>query len=294
MEDKSDNNNDDVKLNNVAVHINEHQQIQPQQQPVITRPIYNNVNVNYRLNPKSSILNPAAADIFHKSLRGNSGTAAGFKFIVNTKGISSSDDPGLDNQFNILQFFQSHMIPPGESIRVYGYHTESYSDTETDSDGNSRSVTKTRTVTDFLYYISLTDYINPIGTMIQPHAAIDSYLSSKASLKELTLRKRIVWDYKLIEETITQRIKALGYTDTIDITFHLFNDFVKIFPNNNLSICARDDLATCLLWITCLCLIWYPIKLCIQDQPQVIYCDYRMNISEQEWLNRYIHLIKIK
>jgi hypothetical protein len=126
---------------------------------------------------------------------------------------------------------------------------------------------------------------------MSPHAETDRYVASKNMLKELIMQKRVHWDYDYIRAQITARIRLLGYGGSITISFPSFNDKVKIRPGTNISKCCHSSITTFFCWITCLCILWYPIKWAYADKECIVHCDYQMMISPQNWMQSHIHLI---
>eukprot|EP00122_Pirum_gemmata_P001785 Pgem_evm1s1611 len=217
------------------------------------------------------------------------------------KGMESSD-LRITNQEEILKFFQYNNSAPTLSANVEGYHYETRYRTVTYTDANGNTQFRTETyqvkVTDFNYYIPMSDQVIPYGYMQglpakkgknkgKPRTCmecIDDFQQSENKMKSLRMNKIIEWDYSRARSLIVNRIRNLGYHNSVSVTFH--NQNYRVVLRTPFSEASAQCWFQCLCAVTCCCICFYPFKKLYSEEEKMV-SVFRMNCSADEWFDRY-------
>eukprot|EP00122_Pirum_gemmata_P000997 Pgem_evm1s893 len=217
------------------------------------------------------------------------------------KGMESSD-MRITNQEEILKFFQYNNSAPTLSANVEGYHYETRYRTVsyTDADGNTQQRLESYEVkvTDFDYDIPMSDQVIPYGYMQglpakkgknkgKPRTCmecIDEFQQSENKMKSLRMNKIIEWDYSRARSLIVNRIRNLGYYNSVSVTFHNLN--YRVVLRTPFSEASAQCWFQCLCAVTCCCIFFYPFKKLYSVEEKMV-SVFRMNSSVDEWFDRY-------
>jgi len=172
-----------------------------------------------------------------------------------------TDDARLGDEKTIRQFFQSHIQRPMWKMGVWGYHTESRG-----TGKNRRNVS----VTDFRLTFDITNQIATMGTLKGMDEKLSLYLNSKNSLRQLVMTKTACGSqFQTLRELVEKRIRALGFNRTLQISFVPVLPRFRILPRDQCGACLRHPATDVLCILTCLCMVFYPVKWCYSSQ-----CDF--------------------
>ncbi|CAB4397525.1 hypothetical protein RhiirA5_448939 [Rhizophagus irregularis] len=218
----------------------------------------------------------------------------------------TSHDPKLNSEpESLLRFFMEHNDKPEMAIKVHGYHTEVVDEsyTSTDSDGNRTVHYQSRTVeiTDFNFTLDLTEHISTNGiirTISKNNKQKDilellnEYVKNENTLKNIEMKKVVIWDYESLTKAISTVIRQQGYRSDLRITFPLRNHFVRVESDHKFAKFARNIWTKILCFITCLWIIFFPILWLYRNSfKNQIRSDFVMNISEKDWFDRNVNSI---
>ncbi|CAG8642432.1 13575_t:CDS:2, partial [Acaulospora colombiana] len=147
-------------------------------------------------------------------------TMSDANFHVSDRGVTSSD-PKLNNEAESLyRFFIAHNNKPQMAVSIHGYHSEWQDETYTyvDQNGDTKFATRSKhvEVTDFKYTCDLTDYIFPNGEVhiidkenckMNIMDLLKEYVENRNILKEIEMRKVVLWDYESLTKAISSAIR---------------------------------------------------------------------------------------
>jgi hypothetical protein len=198
-----------------------------------------------------------------------------------------------------------HNDKPEIAIKIHGYHTESIDEsyTSTDSDGNRTVHYQTRTieVTDFSFTFDLSEYVSNNGiihTVSKNNRernvmeVLNEYVKNENSLKNIEMKKVVIWDYGSLTKAISTVIRQQGYHKDLRITFPLRNHIVRVESDHTFAKFTRNIWTQILCIITCLWIIFYPILWLYRNSfKNQIRSDFLMNISEKDWFDRNVNSI---
>ncbi|KAG9307641.1 hypothetical protein G9A89_023206 [Geosiphon pyriformis] len=173
-----------------------------------------------------------------------------------TKQGVSSDDEKLNIELEaLLRFFEAHNDKPEMAVSIRGWHEESRweSVVERGEDGNLHHGSRSTTVeiTDFHLNFDVTQFISSHGHIFtipqkknQPTKEIrelmEEYLNHKNSLKEIDMKKVVIWEYEGLSKAITATIRHKGFKEKLTISFPLRNHVVAVYANTKLSQLSRN------------------------------------------------------
>ncbi|CAG8675336.1 5762_t:CDS:2 [Dentiscutata heterogama] len=203
-------------------------------------------------------------------------------YKTSTEGVTSFDHKLNTDAESLYRFFVARNDKP--QMAITGYHTESIDDSyyTTDSDGNSRRVDQSRNVEviDFKLTIDLSNYILPTGVMYtipkKNHPPVEimqilrEYVEHENLLKEIEMRKVVIWDYESLTRAISSTIRQQGFRNDIRITYPLRNHIVKVQSDHKLAHFLRNP--------------WKKFKNQLRS-------DFQMSISPSDWFQNNIELI---
>ncbi|CAG8621743.1 26880_t:CDS:2 [Dentiscutata erythropus] len=227
-------------------------------------------------------------------------------YKTSAKGVTSFDHKLNTDAESLYRFFVARNDKPQMAITVTGYHTESIDDSyyTTDSDGNSRRVDQSRNVEviDFKLTIDLSSYILPTGVMytipkknhppVEIMQVLREYVEHENLLKEIEMRKVVIWDYESLTKAISSTIRQQGFRNDIRITYPLRNHIVKVQSGHKLAHFLRNAWVKFISFITCLWLILWPLSwLYKKTFKNQLRSDFQMSISPGDWFQNNIELI---
>ncbi|CAG8781794.1 36368_t:CDS:2, partial [Racocetra persica] len=139
-------------------------------------------------------------------------------------------------------------------LNTDGYHTESRDDSyyTVDSDGNSHRTNQSTNVevVDFKLTLDLSDYILPTGVIYTipkkshpPQGVMQvlrEYIEHKNLLKEIEMRKIVIWDYESLTRAISSTIRQQGFRNDLRITYPLRNHIVKVQSDHKFAHFVRN------------------------------------------------------
>lgn len=218
---------------------------------------------------------------------------------TDTEGDIQTFDPIVQyNPEELYRFFMTHTSKPIVNVRVRGYHQE-HRTRVVHHNGQSRTEHYTVDVTDFSMAISLTHYIRDQWTRIVSipregasnqtiQQDIQEYCESRNKLKEISLKKQLLWNFGEINRVISTIIRNAGYMANVSITFDSTNDKVTAYSDSILSKMAHDTCLNVLCVLTCLCVIFWPIiALTKHKMSNKLVAEYAMTITEPQFYSIY-------
>jgi len=200
------------------------------------------------------------------------------KSSVKMEDHESSHDPLLNDRSELEKFLNSKRFPgPILLLLVRGTHEIKRGD-------------NTETVVDFRYIVPLVRFISGNGKWGPEFKQnCDAYHQSTNTLKRLTTKKKIEWHgLDEFRERVTQHIRRQEYKGDIEVACKIGNDKIQINTNDSCGVCLRHGCTDLFCCITCLCLVWLPIKYCWQSTWKV-HCTYNFNSKLAEsWAMDYL------
>ncbi|CAG8515905.1 8747_t:CDS:2 [Funneliformis caledonium] len=196
----------------------------------------------------------------------------------NINGITSHDPKLNSEPESLLRFFMGHNDKPEMAIKIHGYHMETQDDSYTsrDSDGNTTVHYQTRTVevTDFNFTFDLTEHISINGIIHTiPNKnnkrkdvmeLLNEYVKHGNRLKNIEMKKVVIWDYESLTKAISTVIRQQGYRNDLRITFPLRNHIIRVESDHKF---ARNS---------------------FKNQ---IRSNFFMHVSERDWFDRNVDSI---
>ncbi|CAG8477838.1 4620_t:CDS:2 [Paraglomus occultum] len=222
------------------------------------------------------------------------------------EGVVSHDSKINKDIESLHRFFLAHNDMPEMAITIHGYHEETtvHYHTHTDANGHTRTDTThdSREVTDFHFTLDLTEYIIPRGMITvcgqkgQPakdlRELLQEYIDHKNKLKEIKMKKVVVWDYTSLTRAITYAIRQQGYHNQVRVTFPMRNHMVEVYDDNKLSRFAHSKWTRFLCFISCLWIIFLPLSwLYKKSFNRQIESMFVMKITPREWFNANVNTI---
>ncbi|KAF0532007.1 putative abc transporter protein [Gigaspora margarita] len=227
-------------------------------------------------------------------------------YKTSAEGVTSFDFKLNRDAESLYRFFVARNDKPQMAITIMGYHTESKDDSyyTVDSEGNSRRVDQSTNVevVDFKFTLDLSDYILPTGVIyviqrlnhppIEIMQILREYVEHKNFLKEIEMRKVVIWDYESLTRAISSTIRQQGFRDDIRITYPLRNHIVKVQSDHKLANFLRKPWVKFISIITCLWIILWPLSwLYKKTFKNQLKSNFQMSISPGEWFQNNIELI---
>ncbi|KAG0183930.1 hypothetical protein DFQ28_000457 [Apophysomyces sp. BC1034] len=157
-----------------------------------------------------------------------------------------SDDRHINEDGERLEeFLLEHNTPPKLKIRIRGYHsaTRYKSRVTSDRDGNmvvEESDPQTTQVEDFNYEVDCSKYISSVCQGLHGTRDVRSdyaktaremceeYVQKQNRLKELTLTKKVKWNYSELTQALTAAIRSNGYQHNLAISYELKESKITI------------------------------------------------------------------
>ncbi|CAG8442671.1 12304_t:CDS:2 [Acaulospora morrowiae] len=232
-------------------------------------------------------------------------TISDAEFQVSDNGVTSSD-PKLNREAESLyRFFIAHNDKPQMAISIHGYHSEwvEESYTYTDEGGNTKWATRSKhiEVTDFKFTYDLTDYILPNGEIhltadkspeLDIMQLLKDYVEHKNILKEIEMRKVVLWDYESLTKAVSSTIRSQGYRNDIRITYPMRNHVVVVQSDHKFARLTRKFWFKFLCFITCLWIILLPLSwLYKKSYKNQLRSDFQMNIGPRDWFQQNVGMI---
>ncbi|KAJ3190578.1 hypothetical protein HK101_008587 [Irineochytrium annulatum] len=200
-------------------------------------------------------------------------------FKRTSAGCVETHDPILDsNPDELYRFFMTHLVEkPALIVRITGSHTESHTRTETttnaDGSTSTHTVTETRTVTDFSFRMDASNYVAPDWERCVARArknkpqdsdfgqwreVLEAYTSSTNQLKEIHLKKEIIWDYANLTPQLRALVRMTGYRNDIHISYEHRAHEISVYSSSEIMKLSRACWMRTLCVITCLWIIFLP------------------------------------
>ncbi|CAF1080071.1 unnamed protein product [Rotaria magnacalcarata] len=212
-----------------------------------------------------------------------------------------SFDPLVDkNPDQLWLYFMTYLNEkPSLTVNIHGYHVEHYTTYErrqaADGSYHTHAVHHTRNVTDFNINVDLAPYVTQqwwrvavipskkavaAGEVVLFRDALEQYTRSDKSIKEITCQKQVVgWNFQELQDKIKALIYSTGYRNHITITFPMGNHRISARSPSTLSRFSNSTLVRVLCVVSCLCIIFGPIYLCLRaagsTRDQIV-ADYAM------------------
>ncbi|RHZ77661.1 hypothetical protein Glove_174g63 [Diversispora epigaea] len=218
-------------------------------------------------------------------------TVSDAEFETSDQGVTS-----LDSKINIEveplhRFFIAHNDKPQMAIKIHGYHTN--------YESNSTKVVE---VTDFKFTFDLSNYITPYGKLhiisnekypnMDIMELLREYVENQNLLKEIEMRKVVIWDYDSLTKAISSVIRQQGYNNILRITYPIRNNIVKVQSDHKFSKLMKSKWFNILCVISCLWIIFWPLtwlyKKSFKDQLR---SDFQLNISPRDWFQANVENI---
>jgi hypothetical protein len=191
------------------------------------------------------------------------------KYEIKNGKIKTFDSRLEENADEVWKFFLTHIAPPRLFIVMHGYHTETRSETYTDSDGNSQTRTKEVDVTDFLFKLDCSQYVQRWTRMAaEPRRnhrpltikeTIDEFAQCQKSIKEIQMRKQVMWDLNELESALRYCIRNTGYSSEIAIKFDMEGADVEVYSSDQWNRMAHDTCCNVLCVLSCLWILFLPL-----------------------------------
>ncbi|CAI2178534.1 16962_t:CDS:2 [Funneliformis geosporum] len=224
----------------------------------------------------------------------------------NINGITSHDPKLNSEPESLLRFFMEHNDKPEMAIKIHGYHMETQDDsyTSTDSDGNTTVHYQTRTVevTDFNFTFDLSEHVsingiihtipNKLNKRKDVMELLNEYVKHGNRLKNIEMKKVVIWDYESLTKAISTVIRQQGYRNDLRITFPLRNHIIRVESDHKFARFTRNIWTKILCFITCLWIIFYPILWLYRNSfKNQIRSNFFMHVSERDWFDRNVDSI---
>lgn len=219
---------------------------------------------------------------------------ADYKYQRTNEGGLLSLDERLTGVGELAGFFASQNNKPSVGIMVKGWHTER----RTTGSGKNRR-TRRVTVTDWVYNVDLTPFILPLGYMQplgskqdgQPNtirSVLQEYIDNGNALKTMTMRKTVEFDFAFLCQQVTMQIRARGWGRRLTVKPIFRNHVVQVRTRNCMSQAYSSDAVKCLCFVTCLCIIFYPLSECYKkDFTNALRSNFRMTTDAQTYWMMY-------
>nr|CAG8528734.1 1375_t:CDS:2 [Entrophospora candida] len=191
-------------------------------------------------------------------------TVSDINFERSPEGVVSCDSKLNREPESLYRFIIEHNDKPEMAIKIHGYHHE-----EASQIGDSHNMPQDRRVTDFLITLDLTEFILPNGRIysndsnVEVMEIINEYVNHKNKLKEIIMKKVIIWDYESLTRAISTIIRQ-RYRHHIEITYLRKNHIVKVQSDHKFSRFTENRLTK---------------------------SDFYMSISPRDWYHQNINLI---
>ncbi|KXS22573.1 hypothetical protein M427DRAFT_27094 [Gonapodya prolifera JEL478] len=189
---------------------------------------------------------------------------------VRTYDVHTAFDPN-----ELLKYFltlRDSQDRPQLIVRVMGSHI--------DKDANGHHHTNhqehQRTVTDFDIMMDASNYISPQWSQMVALQAYDptralrvvptktiaevlgEFTRSENLLKEIHLRKQVLWDFDQLTPAIVVAVRSTGYGGHISVTYPTHKDRVTAKAPNSLAMATDSCLVKTLCVLSCLWIIFWP------------------------------------
>ena len=175
---------------------------------------------------------PSYSDICAEGLRRNSiykqqippHVSSTAQVVTHGSGILSFD-PILRDPTELWNFLVANQTRPKVSIRVRGYHKQTYVDSE--------GLTQTRYVTDFSFKADLSHLVcewHQIVTMsdLTIQDLLKEFTDSRANVKQMVLRKVVNWRTGELINAILNIIEPTGYQGEITASIKVKNKKIRV------------------------------------------------------------------
>jgi len=172
------------------------------------------------------------------------------------KGGIKSCDPILDNEDEIIKFFNYYNTRPIMFITVEGYHHETRHTTHQE---NGKTVSRTETVrrTDFKYNVDITNFIFPYGKITVSAGSskdiqemIKDYLGNTNKLKSLQMVKKVFWDYRSLCYLVRCYIRQLGWNRELSVHSTITDASVRLCTESKMASAYDNCCCRCMMITT--------------------------------------------
>lgn len=208
-----------------------------------------------------------------------------------TGGVAS-DDKELNDNSTILAFIKGQATVPHLFIHQEAWHYETRFRTVTRRDSNGNEYCDTETyeekVVDLCRSTDITRYVTPFYTLHNLDS-IDRYLTSNNKLRKITVRKYVNNALVRLCSAVyaLNRYKFRHY----EVDVRLNNDKIQVFPDEDFSKCIRSPITDVLCVLTCMCIFFYPVKYCYEQDFK---CDMVFALGaaeEQIYMENFLSFI---
>eukprot|EP01135_Chromosphaera_perkinsii_P005977 Nk52_evm6s376 gene=Nk52_evmTU6s376 len=191
--------------------------------------------------------------------------------------------------------YYNRFAPQDVCLWIEGHHNVTEVSYSTDSEGREKREERTRRVTDFLFDISLMQFIDfctvpdifvneeevrpPVDIVCNPNElntaldydialrqkmseacqqTVNDYIRNGNPTKNLKLRKHVDIDWDTLKDMCTAQIRGLGYNRTISVTPAWRFSEVRIRDNNWVSYFGQTGMGKCICFLTCFWIFFLP------------------------------------
>ena len=124
---------------------------------------------------------------------------------------------------------------------------------------------------------------------------LEGYVDSTNALKEIRMSKHISgFAFNAVRKAFVARIRQLGFRKRISVNFSIGNNCVKVITPTCIAKTANDDAFKCLMLVTCLCIVWYPLKSAFGDLHEGIHSNFQTVVSGETWAAANLHRLHCK
>ncbi|KAF9116458.1 hypothetical protein BGX27_002490 [Mortierella sp. AM989] len=176
-------------------------------------------------------------------------------------------------------------------------HIEKRTTEERSTDGTIRVIQQKVKVNDFKMDFDLTQYISTTGTLMtlpDPKTgnqstlreAMEEHVEDENPFKELHMEKKVIWDYENLTRAITRLIRDVNYRYTIEISYPITNNRIKVLSASPLANFMRSGWTKAFCFMSAIGIFAYPLRemyKVIKDKP--VQSEFQMIISISDFIS---------
>ncbi|KAF9417571.1 hypothetical protein BGZ94_009945 [Podila epigama] len=229
------------------------------------------------------------------------------EFSKTKKGVESND-PMLEDPFQLYRFFVAHNDRPSMHVLITGSHREirkvgdhRKEDSEDGTPSTSASASASAAVTqivkvnDFKMVFDLTPYISPSGTIMALsdtktgksrtlREVMEEHVEEDSPFKEIHMDKTVNWDFEDLTRSITHAIRSVNYRYTIEISYPIGNHQVVVHSSSALANFMRSAWTKTFCYMSCVGLVFYPLRNYFKKVNDTsLRSEFQMTISTREF-----------
>ncbi|KAI8612027.1 hypothetical protein BC830DRAFT_1138632 [Chytriomyces sp. MP71] len=228
-----------------------------------------------------------------------------------SKGVRTHDSVVASNPDALFDYFIYYIDEkPTMLVEIRGTHKHTRTETRTVSNGNggtrTETTTHTDTIIDFCFTLDASHYVaptwdrivaNPKRRVQEPElgewrAVMEQFTRSTNPLKEIHMKKEIVWDFEHIKTSIKAAIRCTGYFHDIHVSFPKANYKVSAMADTDLSHFANSTVTRVLCFLSCLWIIFLPLFLIVRKNVTgQLYAYYQCVDTGRSFYDKNVGLI---